>query len=543
MKVVSCILFILCFSAIIAAQSSNVTLLSHLDQYSSAGYNDCWGYTDSQGREYALIGTGNGTSIVEITTPTQPVERAFIPGPSSIWRDIKTYGTYMYMVSEGGSGLQIVDLSNLPNSATLVTNNTTYFNTAHNLFIADGYAYVVGANPGSGIHILNLVNPTSPVQTAYYSASGYVHDVYVWNDTVVVCAGNSQNYHLVDVTDKANPFKISESLVLPGIYAHSGWMTEDKRYFVACEEFNVRDLTVWDLQNRTSWTLVVPSFATTSNSPIHNVFIKGHYAHISYYKDGYVVLDITDPTNPTIAGYYDTYPGNSGTYEGAWGCYPFFPSGAVIISDINTGLYVFDFLGDGVLPVEFTSFTAQATKKGIILNWTTSSQINNYGFAIERRNENKNSWEIIGLVQGNGTTTQTTNFSYNDNSVTQSGSYYYRLKQIDSDGTFNFSNEVKVDFIQPNDFILNQNFPNPFNPSTTIEFILGEDSYVKLEVYNALGEKVADLLNENKEQGSYKIKFDASKLPSGIYIAKLESVTNGKQGGSKIQSIKMSLLK
>ena len=529
MKVVSRILFILCFSAIIAAQSSNVTLLSHLDQYSSAGYNDCWGYTDSQGREYALIGTGNGTSIVEITTPTQPVERAFIPGPSSIWRDIKTYGTYMYMVSEGGSGLQIVDLSNLPNSATLVTNNTTYFNTAHNLFIADGYAYVVGANPGSGIHILNLVNPTSPVQTAYYSASGYVHDVYVWNDTVVVCAGNSQNYHLVDVTDKANPFKISESLVLPGIYAHSGWMTEDKRYFVACEEFNVRDLTVWDLQNRTSWTLVVPSFATTSNSPIHNVFIKGHYAHISYYKDGYVVLDITDPTNPTIAGYYDTYPGNSGTYEGAWGCYPFFPSGAVIISDINTGLYVFDFLGDGVLPVEFTSFTAQATKKGIILNWTTSSQINNYGFAIERRNENKNSWEIIGLVQGNGTTTQTTNFSYNDNSVTQSGSYYYRLKQIDSDGTFNFSNEVKVDFIQPNDFILNQNFPNPFNPSTTIEFILGEDSYVKLEVYNALGEKVADLLNENKEQGSYKIKFDASKLPSGIYIAKLESVTNGKR--------------
>ena len=536
MKSVYFILSIICISTIIVAQSSNVTLLSHLNQYSSAGYNDCWGYTDSQGREYALLGTGSGTSIVEITDPHQPVERAFIPGSNSVWRDIKTHDHYMYMVSEGGSGLQIVDLSNLPNGATLIGNNTTYFTTAHNLFIADGYAYIVGANTGGGIHILSLANPTSPVQTAYYSASGYVHDVYVWNDTAYASAGSSQTYDLVNLSNKSNPQLIDKSLSLPSIYAHSGWLTEDKRYFIACEEFNVRDITVWDLQDRSNWNLVVPTFQTASNTPVHNVFVKGNFAHISYYKDGYVVLDIADPTNPVIAGYYDTYPSSSGTYAGAWGCYPYFLSGAVIISDINTGLYVFDFLGDGVLPVELTSFTAQITNNGITLKWETATEINNYSFQIERKFDNKNEWKTVGLVEGAGNTTATTKYTFTDNSLLQPGSYYYRLKQIDTDGTFSYSKEIKVDFIQPNDFVLKQNYPNPFNPSTTIEFVLGEKSFVKLEVFNSLGEKVADLLNENKEEGSYKINFYASNLPSGIYIAELRA-------GNRVLTEKMSLLK
>jgi hypothetical protein len=438
------------------------------------------------------------------------------------------------MVSEGGSGLQIVDLSNLPNSATLVTNHTTHFTTAHNFYIDNGYAYIVGASPGSGIHILSLANPTNPTQTAYYSASGYVHDVYVWNDTAYASSENS--YDLINLTNKSNPELINQSASLPGIYAHSGWLTEDKRYFIACEEFNERDITVWDLQDRTTWNLVVPSFQTTTNTPVHNVFVKGDFAHVAYYKDGYVVLDISDPTIPSIAGRYDTYLSTSGTYAGAWGCYPYFPSGAVIVSDMLTGLYVFDFLGDGTIPVELTSFTAQVSPAGVNLNWATASEINNYGFEVERRYQNEINWKVVGLVPGSGTTTQSKEYSYSDNSLTQAGKYYYRLKQIDNDGSFNYSNEIEVDFIQPNDFVLNQNYPNPFNPSTTIEFSIGQASFVKLDVYNALGEKVANLLNENKEQGSYQINFDAVNLPSGIYIAKLDA-------GSKVNTIKMSFLK
>jgi len=215
------------------------------------------------------------------------------------------------------------------------------FTSAHNLYIADGFAYVVGTSQG-GIHILDLSNPTNPVQVGYYGASGYVHDVYVWNDTAYVSSANT--YDLVNLTNKSNPQLISQSAALPGIYAHSGWLTEDKRYFIACEEFNVRDITIWDLQDRSSWDIIEQGWQMTGSSPVHNVFVLGNYAHISYYTSGYVVLDISEPSSPQFAGQYDTYPQNNGAnYDGAWGCYPYLPSGNVLVSDMSTGLYILKF--------------------------------------------------------------------------------------------------------------------------------------------------------------------------------------------------------
>jgi choice-of-anchor B domain-containing protein len=328
--------------------AQNVNLLGTLNPYPGSDYAEIWGYADN-GREYALMGITGGTSIIDVTNPSTPVEVDMIPGPFAPqyeWRDIKTHLNYAYIVTEGGgtsSGVQIVDLSYLPDSASLVNTYDATLNTAHNLFIADGYAYVVGTSSGGGMHILDLSDPINPVQTAYYSASGYIHDVYVWNDTAYVSAANT--YDVVDLSDKSIPQLVSESAALPGIYAHSGWLTEDKRYFIATDEFNVRDLTVWDLQDRTTWDLIVPSWQMSGSSPIHNVFVLGNYAHISYYKDGYVVLDISDPTNPQFAGQYDTYPtSGGGTYNGAWGVYPYLPSGNIIISDMSTGLYVCEFI-------------------------------------------------------------------------------------------------------------------------------------------------------------------------------------------------------
>ncbi len=286
--------------------SQNVDLLGQLNPYPGTAYADIWGYA-ANGREYALMGVTGGTSIIDVTDPAIPVEVDFIPGPTAPpyeWRDIKTHLNYAYVVTEGtgsGQGLQIIDLSNLPTSASLVNTVDTWFSHAHDIFIDNGYAYVVGTNGGGGMHILDLSNPINPTETAYYTASGYIHDLYVWDDTVVVCAGSSNEYHLVNVNDKFNPQFISASSPIPGIYAHSGWMTEDKRYFIAAEEFNVRDLIVYDLQDRSTWDVVVPSWQMSGNSPIHNIFVLGNYAHISYYKDGYVVLDISDPTSPTIA--------------------------------------------------------------------------------------------------------------------------------------------------------------------------------------------------------------------------------------------------
>jgi choice-of-anchor B domain-containing protein len=342
--------------------SQNVDLLGQLNPYPNTAYADIWGYAADE-REYALMGVTGGTSIIDVTDPANPVEVDFIPGPTAPpyeWRDIKTHLNYAYVVTEGtgsGQGLQIIDLSNLPTSASLVNTVDTWFSHAHDIFIDNGYAYVVGTDGGGGMHILDLSDPINPSETAYYTASGYIHDLYVWNDTVVACAGNT--YDLVDVSNKNNPQLISLSSPIPGIYAHSGWMTENKRYFIAAEEFNVRDLIVYDLQDRSSWDVVVPSWQMSGNSPIHNIFVLGNYAHISYYKDGYVLLDISDPEAPALAGQYDTFPGSGGTYDGAWGCYPYLPSGHVIISDISTGLYVLKFdmptaVVDEELPISFS---------------------------------------------------------------------------------------------------------------------------------------------------------------------------------------------
>jgi len=522
-------------TGLLVAQT-NVTFLSNFNPYPSAGYNDIWGYVDGAGNEYALLGVRTGTSIVNVTNPANPVEVAFIPGPNSTWRDLKTHSTYAYIVTEGTTpsssrGLQIVDLSQLPATATLVNTIDTWFTRAHNIFIDNGYAYVIGTNNGGGMHILDLSNPVNPVRTNYYTGSNYIHDVYVWNDTVVAAAEDS--YDLISVSNKFSPQLLSVSLILPGIYAHSGWMTEDKRYFIGTEEFNVRDITVWDLQDRSSWNLVVSSWHMPGSSAyVHNLFIKGDFAHISYYTSGYVVLDISDPTNPQLAGHYDTYPqNNGGTYNGAWGCYPYLPSGNTLISDIQTGLYVLKF--NASIPVELTSFTAQVFRQAVTLNWQTSSEKNNMGFEVQRKTDDE--FFTVAFVEGNGTTTEFKDYSFTDENLF-AGKYTYRLKQVDFDGSSDFSEELSVEVTNPSQFVLNQNYPNPFNPSTNIRFNTPTAGFVNVSVFNLIGEKVAELVSEYLPEGEHNLSFNASNLPSGVYVAKLATE-------SMNQSIKMTLLK
>jgi choice-of-anchor B domain-containing protein len=517
-------LLLLMFVATLSNAQSSIELLGSLNQYPSIGYNDIWGYVDGQGIEYALLGTRHGTSIVRLDNPSTPVEVAFIPGPQSIWRDIKVHGTYAYAVTEAtgsGQGLQIIDLSNLPNSAALVNTVDTWFSRAHNMYIDNGYAYVIGTNGGGGMHILDLSDPVNPTRTAYYTGSNYIHDVYVWNDTVVTCA--ESKYDLVDVSDKSNPQLISSSIALPGIYAHSGWMSEDKRYFFGTEEFNSIDITVWDLQDRTTWDLVVPSWETNSGATVHNLFILGNYAHISYYSDGYVVLDISNPETPQLAAEYST--------PDMWGCYPYLPSGITICSDIINGLYVFQF--DNGIPVELTSFSAHADKQNIILNWSTATETNNMGFEIQRKVNDD--YLTIGFVDGSGTTTERKDYSFIDNDLDK-GVYNYRLKQVDFNGRSTYSDEIKVEFFTTAGFEITQNYPNPFNPTTQIKFTVPNKEFINLSVFNLLGEKVSELVNQSLDAGQHEVTFDASDFSSGIYFAKLRA-------GTFTQIIKMSLLK
>ena len=208
-------------------------------------------------------------------------------------------------------------------------------------------------------------------------------------------------------------------------------------------------------------------------------------------------------------------------------------------------------LGNSVTPVELVSFSANISNNKVVLNWITATELNNSGFEIERTaspnpsqkgEQNNYEWNAIGFVKGNGTTSESHSYSFNDENIS-SGNYSYRLKQFDFDGTFSYSNIIEIDLSLPQNFTMEQNYPNPFNPSTTIKYsipsiISNEERNlnVALKVYDVLGNEVVTLVNENQSAGSYEVDFNASLLTSGVYFYKL-------QAGSFVETKKMVLLR
>ena len=189
--------------------------------------------------------------------------------------------------------------------------------------------------------------------------------------------------------------------------------------------------------------------------------------------------------------------------------------------------------------MELTSFSATSTGSTIRLDWNTATEINNYGFEIERKvgspQSSVGNYEKIGFVNGNGNSNSPKDYSFVDDKVSLE-KYSYRLKQIDNDGQFEYSSTVQVDLENLSTFSLDQNYPNPFNPSTTIKFSLPTASNVKITIFNLLGQEIQTLVDETKEAGIHEINFNAQNLNSGVYLYKIEA-------GSYIQTRKMTLIK
>jgi hypothetical protein len=194
--------------------------------------------------------------------------------------------------------------------------------------------------------------------------------------------------------------------------------------------------------------------------------------------------------------------------------------------------------GDNAIPVELVSFEATTNGTNVNLNWSTATETNNQGFSIERNSGSE--FEAIGYVAGFGTTTESKYYSFTDRKVT-ANTYTYRLKQIDFDGTFEYSNVVEVEVLAPAVFNLAQNYPNPFNPSTMIAFKLAVDSKVSMKVFNVLGQEVASLVNTNLVAGSHQVNFDASSLNTGVYMYRIEAA--GIDGTNFVDVKKMILTK
>lgn len=337
------------FSASLSAQNLNMTLRSQRT-YPGQTLANIWGHVDSLGNEYALVGASGGLSIVNVTNPDSIWEVDQIPGPNNLWKEVKTWGGFAYVTTEasGVQGLQIIDLRNLPGTnipskywGPMI--NGVQLTTIHALHIDNGYAYLYGCNgngsPLQGVVIANLSDPWNPTVAGVYGQT-YIHDGYVRNDTLY--AGHIYNgyFSVMDVTNKAMP-TIVETQNTPGNFTHNTWLTDNSKVLLTTDETDYSYLTSYDITDVSNIT-ELDRFQVTpgSGSVVHNTHVLNDYAVTSWYKDGVVTVDAHRPENLVKVGRYDTYSGSGTGMEGNWGVYPFLPSGNLIATGIDEGLFV-----------------------------------------------------------------------------------------------------------------------------------------------------------------------------------------------------------
>ena len=259
------------------------------------------------------------------------------------------------------------------------------------------------------------------------------------------------------------------------------------------------------------------TFGNTPNNwgPEMTFFLDSVYV----YSGGNLIIELRQTgftgTTRSLDALLTSTSGYGTLFRSCWG------SGYTANSGSQGNFTIARITADDPVPVELTSFTASVSGNNVLLQWTTATELNNYGFEVERKTENS-SYEVVGFVTGSGSTTEPRSYIYTDVKVPD-GKYLYRLRQMDFNGTFSFSYEVEVEVNSPAVYALDQNYPNPFNPSTTINFSIAEASVVKIAVYNLLGQEVAVPINEFKEAGPHTITFDASELTSGAYFYTIET--------------------
>lgn len=349
MKRMTLVLALLFCAMFAVAQNVNLTLRSNLP-YPGQNLSNIWGYVDSLGNEYALVGAAEGLSIVNVTDPANPFQVIQIPGPVNDWREIKTYKHYAYVTTEGGSGLQIVDLQNLPGTnlpshfwAPTIQPQNTPLSSIHALHVdtAKGFVYLYGSNVGNQGAIVGDLNPDpfNPVYAGQYDID-YIHDGYVNNDTLYGGHILSGYFSVIDFRDKMNPVVLATQNT-PNNFTHNTWPSVDGNTLFTTDETDYSYLTSYDITDINNITELDRVQVTPgSGSVVHNTYIHNDWAVTSWYKDGVVIVDGHRPQNLVVVGRYDTYAGVGGGMTGNWGVYPYLPSGNLVLSNIEEGLYV-----------------------------------------------------------------------------------------------------------------------------------------------------------------------------------------------------------
>ena len=335
--------------------------------------NDSWGWTDPQtGKEYAIMGLDDGTAFVDISVPDQPVylgKLVTATVPSS-WRDIKVFENHAFIVSEAANhGMQVFDLTRLrdvPSKQNFTADaRFTGFGNAHNIAINDtsGFAYVIGSSLfQGGPAFININDPINPTLEGGFSDESYSHDAHIityngpdedHQGKEILLGSNSDGGDnnqviIVDVTDKSAPTLISNMTYSNGGYTHQGWLADDHQYYYLGDEldeinYGGRTKTlVFDLEDLDN-PILHHTYLGITNAIDHNGYTKGNTFFIANYTAGLREINTLDIASGGMEeiGFFDTYPSNNNAnFNGVWSIYPYFESGVIVISDINTGLFI-----------------------------------------------------------------------------------------------------------------------------------------------------------------------------------------------------------
>jgi choice-of-anchor B domain-containing protein len=371
----------------IAFQSNGIQLLgwipvSQFDPSFTSG-NSCSGYVAPSGREYAVMGLDGGTAFVEVTDPGKPVIVEVLPGPVSLWHDMKVYQNYAYVVSEGGSGIQVFNMSlidsgvvtHVGNFTTGPTCTTTATHTVA-LDATSGFLYRCGgsgtpcAGGPAGLRIYSLANPASPAFVGEWH-NFYVHEAQVvtWDipgpyngKQIAFCCtetssgGGTPRLTILDVTNKAAITTISTTAYATSAFSHQCWITPNKQYLYLNDELDDDSFPsrtrIFNISNLAAPS-VVGTFTSGSSSIDHNLYVAGNRIYESNYRSGLRIFDNTNPASPVQIGWFDTWPeDDEPEFNSLWNNYPVLPSGVVIGSDIEKGMFVW-WVGDPELAFAF----------------------------------------------------------------------------------------------------------------------------------------------------------------------------------------------
>jgi len=320
-------------------------------------YNSCIGWVDSLGQEYGIIGSQIGTHIIDLSNPANPVEADFVPGRrvDCIWREYKTYSHYLYMVSDDGvpNSFQIADLSYLPDSVHVIYDSDSLFTRAHTVYVDGDKLYAGSVTTLTGTYtmgVFSLSDPEHPQLLRNLRQDvpwiNLVHDMFVRNDTVYASCG-LQGLYLLKFEQNNTFTRLDSFRTAPSNYNHSSFLSDDGQTLFFAEEVPAgRPVITLDVSNPLSVSMI-GSFYSHQGATPHNPYIRDNLLYVAYYQDGLQVYDVSDPQNVTPVGYFDTFPFDTAgylapDYQGAWAAYPFLPSGHVLVSDMQSGLFVLD---------------------------------------------------------------------------------------------------------------------------------------------------------------------------------------------------------